>query len=60
MGFGGSADRQQQRLIGAAVIAVSLLATARAQEEGVPTEVSPPAFAPAEVLTQDLPDDACM
>jgi len=61
MGFGGSVDRQQQRLIGAAVIAVSLLAGgASAQEAGVPTEASVPAFPSGEVLTQDLPDDACM
>ena len=61
MGIGGAAYWQQQGWIGAALIAVSLLAGgAFAQEEGVPTEVSPPAFTPGEVLTQDLPDDACM
>jgi hypothetical protein len=44
----------------AAVIASLVAGTAVADEAGVPTEASVPAFAPGEVLTQDLPEDACM
>jgi hypothetical protein len=58
--FGTTGSRWQDSLAATAMLALLIAGVAVADEAGVPTEASLPAFAPGEVLTQDLPDDACM
>jgi hypothetical protein len=58
--FGTTGSRWQDSLTATAMLALLIAGVAVADEAGVPTEASLPAFAPGEVLTQDLPDDACM